>query len=111
LERLYKTLTDHGKLTPNQAKIVIQLLFGFDDDQQEQPATYELLIGYLQHGALPIRELARWHLVRLVPEGQKFGYDAGAAEEQRKEAAAKWQALIPEGKLPPNLKSKPNEKN
>ena len=110
LARLYQGLTDHGKMTPNQAKTAIQLLFGFDDDQQEQPATYELLIGYLQHDSLPIRELARWHLVRLVPEGQKFDYDAGASEEQRKEATDKWKALIPEGKLPPNLNSRPNEK-
>ena len=110
LERLYQGLTDHGKMTPNQAKTAIQLLFGFDDDQQEQPATYELLIGYLQHDSLPIRELARWHLVRLVPKGQKFDYDAGASEEKRKEATEKWKALIPEGKLPPSLKSGPVEK-
>ncbi len=84
-----------------RARTALQLLVGFDEDQLAQPETYALLLRCLQHSHLPIRELARWHLVRLVPAGREIGYDAAAPEAERQRAAERWQALIPPGRLPP----------
>jgi hypothetical protein len=47
-----------------------------------------------------MRELARWHLVRLVHGGNKIAYDAAAPEPQRVQAIAEWRRLVPEGELP-----------
>ena len=46
----------------------------------DRPETYDALIAYLRHSRLPVRELARWHLYRLVPAGRKIVYDAAASE-------------------------------
>jgi hypothetical protein len=109
-EKLYDYLTTDRKLTPPQAKTAIHLLFGFDEDEQRQPDTYEVLIQCLKHSKLAVRELARWHLVRLAPEGKSIEYDAGAAPEQRERAYEQWRALIPAGQLPPHLRAKVENK-
>jgi hypothetical protein len=84
----------------NQAAIVMQLLHGFQERQLAQPETYEALIGYLQSDQLAVRELAAWHLYRLVPDGRRIAFDAAASAEERAAAQAAWRKLIPEGKLP-----------
>jgi hypothetical protein len=48
-----------------------------------------------------VRELAHWHLVRLVAQGKDIPYDAAGPEGQRQKAFERWRALIPEGQLPP----------
>ncbi|MCI0464464.1 MAG: hypothetical protein L0Z62_46620, partial [Gemmataceae bacterium] len=83
-----------------RARTALQLLVGFDHDQLAEPETYALLLRCLQYKHLPIRELARWHLVRLVPAGRAIGFDAAAPEAQRQRAVERWQALIPAGKVP-----------
>jgi hypothetical protein len=55
---------------------------------------------------MPARELARWHLVRLVPEGASIKYDAAAPEAERLQAIAEWRRLVPPGELPPPPKKK-----
>jgi len=84
----------------NQATIVMQLLHGFFARQLAQPETYESLINFLQSDQLAVRELASWHLYRLVPTGRTIGYDAAASAAERAKAQAAWRKLIPEGKLP-----------
>jgi len=84
-----------------QARTIVQLLKGFDGNDRKEPLVYELLIEALEHGPLPIRELAHWHLDRLAPAGQKIAYDAAADEAARHKAAEQWRALIPPGQLPP----------
>jgi hypothetical protein len=106
VEKLYRFFVDSRKMTPVQTRTAIHLLYGFDDDEQRQPFTYEMLIDLLKHSKMGVREAARWHLVRLVPEGKKIDYDAGAPPEQRQRAIEQWRALVPTGQLPPKMKSK-----
>jgi hypothetical protein len=83
------------------AQTVLQLLHGYGENELAQPETYQTLISYLDHGKLAIRGLAYWHLVRLVPAGKKFKYDAWASKKDRAAAIKKWRELVPEGKVPP----------
>jgi hypothetical protein len=96
--------------TEAKAKTAVQLLFGFDVDDRRQPATYDLLIEYLRNRRLAVRELARWHLVRLVPAGKDIAYDAAAPEPERQRGYEQWRALIPPGQLPPVVKTAPPKK-
>jgi hypothetical protein len=48
----------------------------------------------LNHPLLPLRELARWHLVRLAPAGKDIPFDAAAAEPERRQAMAAWHKVI-----------------
>ena len=77
------------------------------EEEQRQPETYEVLIQCLRHSKLAVRELARWHLARLAPEGKDIHYDAGAPAEERARAYEQWQALIPAGQLPPHRGNNP----
>lgn len=86
--------------TPTQAKNMLHLLNGIEEEKRRQPATYDILIQGLNHSKVPMRELARWHLVRLVHGGDKIAYDAAGAEPQRLQAIAEWRRLVPEGELP-----------
>lgn len=98
---LYEVLVRVRKMKPAQAETVMQLLHSFSDEALAKPETYEALVAYLEHDELPIRGLAHWHLVRLVPQGRDIKYDPLAAKEEREAALKKWQALIPPGKMPP----------
>jgi hypothetical protein len=101
LTKLYDLLTKDKKLSPVEARTILQLLKGFDDVDRSEPVLYQLLIDALDQGALPVRELSHWHLERLVPAGQKIAYNAGADEAQRRQAVAEWHRLIPAGQMPP----------
>jgi hypothetical protein len=100
-QKLYRRLVDVAKYPPAQAEIVLNLLHSFGEEDLARPETYEALIDYLQSDKLPIRGLAAWHLVRLVPKGKAIGYDPLASKEERDKAVAAWRALVPSGKLPP----------
>ena len=78
---------------------IMNLLHSFSDADLALPETYETLIAYLDNEALAIRGLAYWHLYRLVPVGQKIGYNPLAPKEERKQAINQWQKLIRKGKL------------
>jgi hypothetical protein len=99
--RLYEALVKDRMFSAGQAETVLQLLHSFGDAALGQPSTYATLIEYLTHETPAIRELAAWHLYRLVPAGKAITYDAGAAPEERKRSQERWHELIPEGKLPP----------
>lgn len=107
--RFYKALIEKGKLTPLQAEMILSLLHSFSEEEVKQPETYQLLIGYLADELLAIRGLAYWHLRRLVPDGEELGYDPHAPKEKRAQAIARWQKLIPSGKLPPPPKPEPKK--
>lgn len=100
IEKLEDALRQ-AKYSPVQTKTLVRLLVGFSAEERRDPATYELLINYLKHSRLPMRELAHWHLVRLAPAGRNIPYDAAAPAADRQRAYAAWRTLIPEGKLPP----------
>src|SRR5262249_41805228 len=98
-QQLFEALTREKRSSPAQAETLLELLHSpFDADQ---PETYETLIAYLRHERTAIRELARWHLYRLVPAGKKIPYEAGASDAERARGVEEWRKLIPKGKLPP----------
>lgn len=107
---LYHHLTSKRHLTPAQAAGVLQLLYGFSDHDAESPELYSSLIAYLNHDALMIRELVRFHLYRLVPAGSDIPFDAADPPEKRAEAVKRWKALIPPGELPPRPEAKQKDR-
>ncbi len=109
VEKLHDALRK-AKYSEVQTRTIIRLLFGFTPEERADPGTYEMLIGFLKHSQLPVRELAHWHLVRLVAAGRDIPYDAAAPAAERQRGYAAWQALVPEGKLPPEPKKSPATK-
>jgi hypothetical protein len=98
--RLYDYLVQSKGYTPNQASLVLQLLHSFGEHDLARPATYETLIDYLLHDRLAIRQLAKWHLDRLVPAGKTIAYNPAGPREARQLAYDQWKKLVPNGKLP-----------
>jgi hypothetical protein len=92
--------------SPAHTTILLQLLHSYGADEIDDPLTYDLLISYLRHEKLAVRELAAWHLYRLAPAGQNIAYDPAGPAEERDKAFKAWKTLIPNGKLPPEPKKK-----
>jgi len=80
------------------------LLLGFTTSDLSTPETYEVLIEYLGNPKQVIRNLAAWHLVRLVPQGKLIAFKPNANDDESKTYQAEWKKLIPAGKLPPVAK-------
>lgn len=107
-QRLFATLVDLRGYTPNQAKVVVQLLFGFSDNDIRQPETYEVLIEYLVHEKAGIRNLAAWHLVRLVPQGKtSIPFKPNGSPMENEKVYDAWKKMIPKGTVPPHLVNPP----
>jgi hypothetical protein len=106
---LYQRLVEVSKLKPVHAETVMQLLHSFGDDQLARPETYQTLIDYLEHEILPIRALAYWHLVRLVPAGKNISYNPLGTKEEREQAAQEWRKLVPAGQVPERTKPEKRE--
>jgi hypothetical protein len=108
--RLYDNKTRSGLLLSDQeyrfeeAKIVFDLLHGFDDEQRRSPETFQLLANYLLSDKVAIAELAWWHLRRLV-RGVKLEnlntFNAAAPREYRDKLAKEVKEKIEKGQLPP----------
>ncbi|HXG12298.1 MAG TPA: hypothetical protein VNK04_21260, partial [Gemmataceae bacterium] len=93
---LYRFLIEQRKYTPGQAATVLHLLHSFSNEELTRPETYEALLAYLRHERLPIRELARWHLERLVPGSSRIAYDAASPPEQREKGIEEWRKVVQE---------------
>jgi hypothetical protein len=100
-QRYYEVLTTTRGYTPAQAKTILQLLFGFSAEDLERPETFEVLTDYLLHEKPAIRNLAAWHLVRLVPQGKSIPYKPDGTQADAEAAHAAWKMLVPQGRLPP----------
>jgi hypothetical protein len=98
--RLYDSLQADKKFSKGQSATVLDLLHSFGDDDLARPETYEALIAELRHTRPAIRELAAWHLYRLVPAGKDIPYDAASSDEQRQQAYKAWKKLVPDGTVP-----------
>ena len=98
---LLKFLTGPAGYTPAQAETAVLLLHGFAPDDRDRPETYEVLIEYLQADRPLVRNLAAWHLARLVPAGKAIPFRPNAGKAAVAESYAAWKALVPAGKLPP----------
>jgi hypothetical protein len=103
-QKLYHLMVEQYNLKPAHAETMLQLLHSFDEAALKKPETYEMLISYLDHERLGIRGLAYWHLRRLVPMGEKLGYNPLDPPEAREKAVAEWKKLIPEGEVPKVVK-------
>lgn len=99
-QKLYEALLKKG-YSEKSATMVMNLLHSFSDRQKASPATYETLIDLLQDENPAIRQLANWHLTRLVPKGQDIKFNPLGTAEERQAGHKKWMELIPAGKLPP----------
>jgi tRNA A-37 threonylcarbamoyl transferase component Bud32 len=97
---LLRVLVQEKRYQERQADTVVELLHGFTDEQLKEPPTWERLIFLLKSERPAIRELAYYHLFRLVPDGRRQQFDPGISAEQRERAFGEWKKLIPEGKLP-----------
>jgi hypothetical protein len=99
---LFQLLQDKKNYSRVHATIFMQLLHGFSENDSARPETYDTLLAYLKHDKIAIRELAWYHLSRLVPEqARRMPFDAAADKEQRDRQYDLWRQFIPEGKLPP----------
>jgi hypothetical protein len=98
-QRLFDALLAN-KWSKTPAEIAVQLLHSFSPRQLALPETYESLIAFLTNDRLAIRQLAAWHLQRLVPDGDRIAYDPAGTAAQLREGQARWRKRIPEGKLP-----------
>lgn len=99
-QKLFEILTSARGYTTAQAKIVMKLLFGFSAAELRMPETYQVLVDYIGHEKPGIRNLAAWHLVRLVPQGKEIPYKPDGTVEDARKAQAAWKKLIPAGELP-----------
>jgi hypothetical protein len=95
------SLTAGGTFSPSASLLFMDLLHSPGKEQLDSADYWAYLINQLRHPKLAIRELAYFHLRRLVPEGQKIRYDPAGPEEARVAAHQQWKELIPDGKLPP----------
>ena len=95
------------RFRPEDAEIVLDLLAGISPEGWHKPETYEVLIGYLKHSRLEVRELAIRLLLYRVPEGKKIPYDPAGGVEQRNEGYTEWKKLIKPGTVPPEPKAQP----
>jgi hypothetical protein len=102
-QKLFSTLVELRGYTPDEAKTIIQMLFGFSDTDIRQPETYEVLIEYLKHEKPGIRNLAAWHLVRLHPPGKSIAFKPDGSKADNEKVYEEWKKLIPTGKVPPAL--------
>ena len=79
-------------------------LYGFNEEQKAQPTTYSYLLKQVSNKRQAFRGLAIWHLERLVPDGQKIGYDPTDEEPAREISIKKWRDKLTElKKLPEPL--------
>ncbi len=88
-------------LTKTDIESLMHLLLGFDDDERQNPATFQLLIEGLKHSKMLVRELSYWHLQRMAPAGSSIAYDPAGTPEAIQAGVRQWRELIPPGKLPP----------
>jgi hypothetical protein len=93
--------------TDVEARTLLHLLYGFTPDEKREPATYDLLLTSLKHSRPAVRQLAHWHLIRLVPEGKTIAFEPLAPEAEQQRNYDQWRQLIPEGKLPNRAKAAP----
>ncbi len=100
-QKLYRWLTAVRGYSPAQAGIVMKLLFGFSAAEVRSPETYQVLIDYLGHEKPGVRNLAAWHLIRLVPQGRDIPYRPNGSAADAIGAQDAWKKLVPAGELPP----------
>lgn len=77
---------------PDQVDPVYRLLWGYGLDDARNAATSGILIDWLSHDTVVIRQLAFQHIFRLT--GQRYDYRPLNPENQRNVAIQRWQAHL-----------------
>ncbi|HXG08471.1 MAG TPA: hypothetical protein VNK04_01660, partial [Gemmataceae bacterium] len=95
------------RYSDSQADTLLRLLHTFSAEDRAKRDTYEMLIEYLRHDQPAVRQLAAWHLYRLVPDARKIPYDPAAGVQQRQAAYEVWRKLLASGSLPPKAPAPP----
>ncbi len=98
---LYKALMERQDYSKVHAKIAVQMLMGFTEEERARPELYSLLIDLLRHEKLAIRGMAYWHLRRLAP-AVKVEFNPIGEKAEWEKAHAAYKEKIPTGKLPPS---------
>jgi hypothetical protein len=104
-EVLTRRIKDRLALSPGNAAVVVSLLAPLSAKASDDPATYQTLIGHLNHDRLEVRHLAAMHLYaelrhRMPKAALAIDYSPTDEPDKRRQAVAKWQAQIPPGKVP-----------
>lgn len=103
-QKLCRYLVDVRQYSVVQAATIIRLLNGFNGQELTRPETFDVLVEYLQHDLPAIRNLAAWHLVRLVPAGQAIVFRPNGSKSDFEAVYKKWRAVVPAGTVPAKLK-------
>ena len=98
--RLARFLTDVRMYDPVAAATVIDLLAGFTATERSRAESYDVLVEYLQHDKPAVRNLAQWHLVRMVPAGKAIAFRPNAGKAESAAAYKEWRKLVPPGTVP-----------
>lgn len=104
--KVFEVLTKEKKYTPNQADVVMHLLHTPGPAQLADPSLWEAGIEYLKSDKVAIRQLAAFHLYRLVKDAKKIKYDPAGSKEQLEAAYKEWKKLVPDGSVPENFRPK-----
>jgi hypothetical protein len=103
---LYDFLITQRQYSPAEGRIFLQLLLGFSEDDLNQAETYQVLLDYLTHDKAALRNLAAWHLLRLLPEAARFPYKPDGSREDAQRTREQWKQLLPPSALPPPVKDR-----
>jgi hypothetical protein len=98
--KLFDLLQKNNKTSDSE--IIMQLLHYFSEPQLQLPETWELLINYLIHPNLAVRELSAWHLY-VLNRNAKIEFDANNPQVCQRAHAA-WMNLLHTKQLPPPRK-------
>jgi hypothetical protein len=99
--KLYELLISAKRYTPEQAEIVMRLLHEISPQELQKKETWASLVEFLRNDKPAIRQLAFFHLFRLVPEARLSKYNPLGDSTKRESAYAAWQQLLRDNKLPP----------
>jgi hypothetical protein len=104
--KLYDPKTQSGVLIDKKfrtadARQILELLHTPSEEQRGSPDFWMALAQLLTNDKHAIRELALWHLVRLLPEGRKIGYNPTAPPDVLQATAQQWKELVESKSMPP----------
>jgi hypothetical protein len=100
---LYEYLLNSKRFKEREAITTMQLLHDPQEEQLKGPEGWSFLIFCIKDKKPIIRELAYWHLIRLIPgTGQNRArfYPGGGDSDKPERAYQEWKKLVPEGTIP-----------
>ena len=75
---------------PDEVDAIYRLLWGYGDDDARNQAKSRILVDWLSHDSVVIRQLAFQHIFRLT-NGQRYDYRPLNQENQRKVSLQRWE--------------------